>query len=226
MKTNLRLIISLAIVSFLQVEMTQAQESGFHYGGRFGIGESSMTINGKSGMSSKLSFSGGVATCYQFNSIVGITADFLFTSKGAKAKGSVTQNDLFGNPRSYAYSEQFNLFYAELPVAAKLSIPLRDDFFIKGFAGPSMNFKLLGMETREYDDESFNANNGYYGRELKNLETIEYSIVYGAGIDVVSKDNRIFFLDFRLSNALGHAGTINYQSVRNNYFMISAGYLF
>lgn len=210
---------------FLTTLKTEAQEKGFHYGARFGIGESNLNIEGITTEKGKLALSGGAATSYQFGEIFGITADFLFTSKGATAEGTTQEETLFGT-QTYKYTDKYNLFYAELPITGKLSIPIGDDFFLKAYSGPSMNFNLLALESRIYDNTDYHQDNGYFDREMKDLETIEYALIYGVGVDIISKDDRIFFLDVRSSGALTPVGNINGRSAKSNYFLISAGYMF
>ena len=213
------------LICILPQELT-AQEKGFHYGVRFGLGESTLNLKNVTTQTSKLLISGGIATNYQFNRFLGANVDFLFTSKGGKISGVTKTTNIFGSEQSYNYNDTYNLYYAELPITGKLSVPLSEDFFVKVFAGPSFNFKLIATETREYNDKDFNNEYGYQNQKIETLETMEHSFIYGAGIDVTSKDNRIFFLDFRKNNSLNPIGTINNYSAKSEYFVISAGYVF
>lgn len=203
----------------------KAQSTGFHYGARFGLGESKVNLENTSATNGKLALSLGAATTYRFNDYLGLNADFLFTSKGGTMNGAVTESVL-GVQRTYTYEDRFNLFYAELPVTGQLRLPLSDDFALKAFVGPSVNFKLLALQSRQYDDDDYDRNNGYSDREMDRVETMEYTLVYGAGIEVQGQDSRTFFIDFRRNDALDGIGFINNQRALSKYFLISAGYLF
>ncbi len=202
-----------------------AQQKGFNYGYRFGVGESKLDFEGVSTGSTKLMFTGGLVANYQFGRMFGLNADFMFTSKGGRMRGAniITENEV--TSVNY-YNDKYNLFYFEIPITAKLSIPLNESFSIHALAGPSINFKLLGLETREYDDATFNYLHGYENQEIKTLETIENSFVYGFGIEVLGKNNKTFFLDFRKNNSRNPIGYINNHQVKSSYFLISAGFKF
>lgn len=201
------------------------QDKGFHIGGRFGLGESHLTGNGLQSVQRKLAISTGVTTNYQFNKFLGLNADFLLSTAGAKATGVKTETGVFGNPIPYAYRERFDLICAEVPLTGQTSVWI-DNFFIRGFAGPAINFKLIGLTSRQYDDAGYNNNNGYADREMENLNNIFYSVIYGAGIGVQANDNRLFFLDIRFNKGVTTLGKVNGFDAISNYYSISAGYVF
>ena len=97
---------------------------------------------------------------------------------------------------------------------------------MRGFGGPSINFKVLGTEERLFEDDNFNDRNGYSNRSLEDLETVDYSYFYSLGVKIIGNDDRSYLLDFRLNQALGAAVEINNTEVENSYFLISAGCLF
>ncbi|MFZ5554387.1 MAG: outer membrane beta-barrel protein [Bacteroidota bacterium] len=214
------------LLAAFTMNMAVAQEKGFRYGGRFGLGESNMEIEGNSTESGKLAINLGISANYQFTRFFGINADFLLSKKGAGTSGYVTETDFFGNQRNYAYDEQYDLFYGEIPFTVKLSLPLGKDFYLKAYGGSGINFKLAAWQTRTYHDGTYNEENGFFDDRMKGLNTMETPWVYGAGIDVSGKDNRLFFLDFRVNKSMNPIGKINDRDARISYFVISAGYLF
>ncbi|MFT6947326.1 MAG: hypothetical protein ACJARP_001750 [Vicingaceae bacterium] len=220
---NVILIVITVVSSF---RMAQAQEGEFKYGTRIGLGESQLNFSDISGESNKLALSIGIASTYQFNDIIGVSADFLFTSKGGKRDGVETTSSALGFNQEYEYTDKYRLFYAELPLALTLRVPLKENFYLRGFGGPSINFKVLGTEDRLFEDDNFNDRDGYSNRNLEDLETVDYSYFYGLGVEVVGNDDRSYLLDFRLNQALGTAGEINNTEVENSYFLISASCLF
>ena len=202
------------------------QTKGFHYGARVGLGEGIIDVNGKSTENSKLAMMIGGTSVYQFNRFFGLSADFLLTSKGGKLSGTTQQADFFGNQREYKYEDNFNVYSGELPVMFKMNLPLGEDISIRSYAGPSMQFLLLGVQSREYEDPNFNNENGYNGQKMSSLKTVEYGFVYGAGLEVLAKDSRTFFLDFRVNQSLSELGKIDNEKAKSSYYMISIGYLF
>jgi len=209
------------LITFLPNNVS-GQQKGFYYGYRFGIGESKLDFKGVSTGSTKLMFTGGLTTNYQFGKVLGVGADFMFTSKGGRMRGANIITEGETTTMNY-YNDKYSLFYFEIPITAKLSIPLNKSFSIHALAGPSINFKLLGLETREYDNTTFNHLHGYENQEIKTLETIENSFVYGIGAEVSARNNKIFFLDFRKNNSRNPIGYINNHQVKSSYFLISVG---
>jgi len=228
MNSNIRYRDAVLIVIILisSINMLQAQDGEFKYGTRIGLGESQLNFTNISGESNKLALSIGITSAYQFNKILGVSADFLFTSKGGKRDGIETTSNSLGFNQEYEFEDKYRLFYAELPLALTLRVPLKDNFYLRGFAGPSINFKLFATESRLYEDESFNEKNGYSNRSIEALETVDYSYFYGIGVEIIGSDERSYLLDFRLSEPLGSAGEIGNVQVENSYFLISAGCLF
>lgn len=219
--------IKLLIAGFISLVSSEifAQSSGFHYGGRFALGESKLIMDGATGEESKLLISGGIATNYQFNRIVGIKADFLLTGKGGKYSGTTYESGPLGET-AYHYQDNYKLLFGELPIMGKLALPLGENLQVEAFAGPSINFNLIGLQDRVYDNRNYHEDNGYYDARMQNLETVHYGMVYGAGIDVLNEGGRTLFLDFRLSRSMGTIGTINGYETSSNYFMVGAGYMF
>lgn len=226
MKT--RFFIEFAIVGcmVLSTTITLAQQEGFHFGSRFGIGESTLKVDQTSGEKSKLALSLGATSTYQFNRYLGLSADFAVTSIGGRYNGMEQETDFVGMTADYPYQDKFNVFQGELPITMKLSIPLGSDLAFRIFVGPSMHFHFIGLQSREYSDENRQAEKGYYDQRMKNLETINYGMVYGLGLEVDAFDDRLFFLDFRTNQPLTEIGKIYEKRALSNYYMVSIGYLF
>ena len=223
---NRRVLVPVLITMAISICNVHAQEGEFKYGTRIGLGESQLKFSGISGVSNKLALSIGIASGYQFNDIIGVSADFLFTSKGGKREGIHTTTGTLGMKQEYVYDDKYRLFYAELPLALTLRVPLKENFYLRGFAGPSINFKILGTESRAYENENFDEKNGYFNRDLEDLETIDYAYFYGLGVEIIASDDRSYFLDFRLNEPISTAGQINNIEVENKYFLISASCMF
>lgn len=202
---------------------TRAQEKKFLLGGRLGLGES--RLSGIANATPKLALSGGISTAYLFTQNLGINAEFLLSSAGMRAAGSTSSKGIFGTDQYYHYKEKYDLVYAEVPVTGQLAWWL-GDFFIRGYAGPSMNCKLMATQTRTYDDADYNNSHGFISKPLDQTNNIYYSAIYGAGIGARTNNNQLYFLDFRTSRALTPVGTINNIKSFSNYYCISGGYVF
>ncbi len=236
MKTKINIAsVALLIMILTNINSSYAQEQkeqiksndieGFHLGGRFGLGESTINCDGLPNAVPKLAIIGGIASNYQFNKYLGINVGLLLSSLGAKNQGQDTKTNVFGAEVNYRYKERFDLLYAEVPLTGQLTFWI-NNFFIKGYTGPGMNFKLLASQTKQYDDSDYNNQNGYMGKDIFDANNITYSMIYGFGIGAADKQNRIFFLDFRSNRSLTSLGKINNANAFSNYYCISAGYLF
>lgn len=200
-----------------------AQSEGLRYGARFGIGESRFTKESLSAQQGKLSFNTGLAANYQFFENFGLTLDALFVSKGTKAQGSVTRSTFTGT-REIQFEETYRMFYAEIPLMAKASVGF-NNFYLKAFAGPSLNFNLLSTYSRDYDDPD---ETDISDEQMKNLEVMEQTIVYGVGFEVEMADHELFFLDFRNSTGLSSFGKVTStgEDGYSSYFSIGIGYMY
>jgi len=206
--------------------LLHAQVQGFHIGGRLGLGESMMTGSGLQNAKPRLALSGGIATNYQFNKWLGVNADFLLSSLGARASGTTRDKSIIGTDDYYSYNERYNLVNAEVPVTAQINIWLNEDLFLKGYAGPAVNFNLMATQTRQYDNDTYNNEHGYINSRWDQVNNIYWSGVYGVGLGALSKDDRIFFIDLRLNKGITPLGTISGYNTYLNYYCLSAGYVF
>lgn len=200
-----------------------AQEKGFYYGARFGLGEASLKSDAFDETNSKLLWTLGGATAYQFTKNVGLSADFLVTGKGTKASGVTEESGITGTT-DYPYNGKVNLVYLDVPLLLKFSIGIQKVHF-RAFAGPSLNFAFGGLYERTYENANYNENNGF-SREISTLETIDNALVYGLGVDAESSDGRLFFLDARIGKSMGSIGTLNGEKLKSSTFSLTAGYLF
>ena len=210
-------------VAVFAVNSVKAQDTGFKYGSRFGIGSASFVSDGNNSFKSKLLLQAGIASSYMFSKNVGLMADVLFTSKGSKNSGVTTENT-FGVTTEYPYSETYNFYYAEIPFMGRIQFGTPEIGF-KVYAGPSYNFKLAATETRKYDNESYNNNNGYEAKEIEDLDVAETALVVGGGIDVYSNGG-IYFIDVRYSRGTNYFRLFNNSEAFTSYFSINIGQLF
>jgi hypothetical protein len=202
-----------------------SQSPGFRYGGHFGIGTSDFKKIPAINSTSNLSLNFGFGANKQFTQFLGLDMNVLIAQKGAEVRGAVhEQGGLFTPDRTYAYTDEYRLYYTEIPLMLKLSAGF-NNLYLKGFAGPSFNFHLYDDQARSFDDPDYDSRYGF-NQKLKGTEVLEFAVVYGAGLDVETKSNNIYYLDFRVSRALNAFNRIDGIAAYNNYFSIGIGYLY
>jgi hypothetical protein len=200
-------------------------EDNFHIGGRIGLGESKIKSDGLKDATGRIAVSGGLSANYEFNRVFALNADLLLTSVGARTEGASTERDILGKEYEYRYIDRIDLLFAEVPLTAQFTARVKN-FFARAYVGPSANFKLIAIESRTYDDEEYNEDNGYLSRDISNMSVSNYSMIYGFGIGALDRNKKTYFLDFRISNGMSPIGKIYNATSRLNYYMISGGYYF
>lgn len=226
MKKTIKHIYVIGLLVFSVNNYIHAQEKHLLIGSRIGIGESMIEFEDLYDEKSRIALTAGISTNYHFNRFIGLGADFMLTTKGGKYTNYTSRQDIFGNNVQYNYRDQYDIYTFDIPLSAKLRIPLSETFAIKAFAGPNFQFTLLGNETRTYDDRDFQTNNGYTDRKLKDLNTMEYGLQYGLGLEVGNVNQQTFFIDFRVNESLTELGKIQGLSAKSSNYLISIGYLF
>lgn len=198
-----------------------AQNKGFKYGARFGIGQANISKADIQNQIGKLALNAGITAAYHFTNYFALTTEILYVSKGVRATGTVLGSGLTGS-KSYNYEEAYKLSYIEIPGMAKFSIGGKT-FRFKVFAGPSMNFNISGNHSRIFEDLDYDLDNGFYDKKIPGLKVLEYSGVVGAGFEAM-KQADIFFIDIRYNSAFNSLGMINGRNAYNNYFAVGIGY--
>ncbi len=218
-----------AMCFVVSTAMAQSELTGFHYGAKAGIGESTFNSAGLADVNGRLLVMGGFSASYNFNAYFGLSAEFLGTSKA-----SINRDKTFvpspggpiigpGSGTDYYYTDRFRTIDIEIPILPRFTIG-KNGFYFQAFAGPAINFNVFGVTSRTYEDANYNANNGYPEQPMTNLKTSSFSAVYGFGVLVLAPNNQLFSVDFRVSQGLTPFGTFNGQEAKHNYFAISVGY--
>ena len=216
------IFLTIALLSFFH--SSYSQSPGLAIGGHFGIGQAKIAKANVTNQTGRLALQGGLALNYQFINNFGLYGNILFSGKGSRASGTDVQSTFFGN-KEFPFEEKYNLYYIEIPVMAKLSVGI-NNFHLKAFAGPSVNFNVKGTQSKIYEDKDYNQENGYEDREIQGLNLMEYSFCYGGGIDVVIAEQSIFFLEARNNIGLNTFGKINNLDAFNQYFGLGFGILY
>lgn len=218
-----------ACMSTSTMAAAQSELGGFHYGAKAGIGESTFSSAGLTDVKGRLLLMGGFSASYNFNNYFGLSAEFLATSKASNNRDK-TYEPGSGGPiigpgggTDYYYLDRFRTIDIEIPILPRLTIG-KNGFYFQAFAGPSINFNVLGVTSRTYEDANYHANNGYPEQPMNNLNTSSFSAVYGLGLLVLAPNYQLFSVDFRLNQGITPFGTFNGQDAKHNYFAISVGY--
>jgi hypothetical protein len=127
--------------------------------------------------------------------------------------------------KHYAYERTFAMYYAEIPIVAKITLG-NDNFYMSLFAGPSINFKLAALDTKQYtSDDNYNNNNGYTRKTLPGINVTEITGIVGIGLNAKYGD-QIFFIDGRFSAPFTRIGAVDGKNIQNQYFTIGLGYIY
>lgn len=222
-------LLCLALLSIGVSAHAQSELQGFHYGAKAGIGESTFKSTGLTDITGRLLVMGGFTASYHFNSYFGLSAEFLATSKASNNRDKTFEPNSGGpiigggGGTDYYYTDRFRTIDIEIPILPRLTIG-KNGFYFQAFAGPSINFNVLGVTLRTYEDQNYNANNGYAEQQMTNLATSSFSAVYGMGVLVMAPNAQLFSVDFRINQGITPFGTFNGQDANHRYFAISVGY--
>lgn len=212
-------------ISVLFSVYAQAQPmNGFHAGARFAIGESTITGSGLN-VRPKLAVAAGVASNYQFNRYLSLNADFLLALTGAQFSGSTKLQGFFGTEQHYNYMEQYDLVNVEVPVSGQVGYWF-GNFLVKAMAGPAVNFNLLALQSRAYEDTDYNNNYGYINSRLDNMNNVSFQMMYGVGAGALARNGQLYTLDLRINTGLSPIGVINNSNVYAYYYALGAGFTF
>ncbi|MBS3913857.1 MAG: outer membrane beta-barrel protein [Bacteroidetes bacterium] len=197
-----------------------AQEHGFGYGTILGIGQNTIKCDGLNGATPKVGFTAGMATSYKFNKMFGLSLDITGVTKGVKAKGS----EVTFPSQTHNYQENYTFIDLDIPVMAKLYLG-SDRINLNAMGGVGMNFNLVAISSRTYDESDYNSDNGYSGKQLQDINPTNLSYTAGVGITAKSAEN-YYFIHLRLTGPLSELGKINGNTAFHSNFNITFGYLF
>ncbi|MBI1307259.1 MAG: outer membrane beta-barrel protein [Bacteroidetes bacterium] len=219
MKKLLTILFSLFFIG------ASATPKGFYFGTRFGLGTSTIDGSIMANPESRLMWQIGIPTVYQLHPNVGIMADFMLTGAGAKGHGKLTTSDIVGNKTDHNFHDKISLLNGEIPLALKLNFG-KNDLSLKVYGGMSLNFHFTGNYTLEFDDSDYNKDHGTDHMEMKDLEAMSQSLIFGAGLDIKAAGNRMYFFEIRGSQGLSNFGEFGGKNMKLNYFALNAGYYF
>jgi len=155
--------------------------------------------------STKLSFVAGAYFNYQFNKLFALQPEVYYTTKGAELKDQY--NDL-----------TLSLGYIEIPILLQFIIPIKESS-LKPYliAGPAAGFNLSAKTEYRENGQTTEVDN------KDNVESTEFSLVFGGGIGFPLGNNEIG-LDVRYLLGLSNIGkdtgsaTIKNTAINFNLF--------
>lgn len=138
---------------------------------------------------SKLGFAFGCFIVYEVNELFSLQPELLFTMKGLKYVHE--DSNISGNYEYYQKHEgSQNLSYLEIPILAKLNIPIRGNIKPNVFLGPALAFNLnatydlsVEFKTYEYGELIYEESASVDGQDLEDIKSVDFGLVLGAGVE-------------------------------------------
>jgi len=154
-------------------------------------------------------FSYGIFMTYGFGRTFAVQPELLFVMKGSKYVNGVGSD---------AYRETMSLEYVELPILAKVYLPLSRNFRILVFAGPAPALNIRARVDARFAGES-------QQETLDNVMGVDVGLAVGAGIEVPVGRGRITF-DARYTAGLTTLSKEADDDIRNGAVSFLLGYVF
>lgn len=154
-------------------------------------------------------FSYGIFMTYGFGRTFAIQPELLFVMKGSKYVNGTGLE---------AYRETMSLEYVELPILAKVYLPLSRSFRTHVFAGPAPALNIRARVNASFAGES-------QQETLDNIMGVDVGLAAGAGIEVPIRGGWITF-DVRYTAGLMTLSKEADDDIRNGALSFLFGYVF
>ena len=159
----------------------------------------------------KKGFSGGFFASFGLGPLA-FQPEALFTMKGAQLKEELL---------SVVNNVNINMNYLEIPILAKVSIPLTRSISLNLFGGPSVAIKLSAKAVSEIAGKSVDEN-------IKDIKSTDFGLAFGGGIKFGA-----LTIEGRYTpglTSIGKSQTGIFQSInsgtKNSVITLTAEYLF
>ena len=220
----MKYLFSIILISAFSIDSGFAQSSDFNVGGRYAMGVSNITSDALEDPSGRLSFNAGFAGMYPLSNLVKLQVDILGSWKGANDSGEeYIGDDVFDEPVYRSYDAMYKFIDLEVPLVASIHL-LDGDFKIGLGAGVATNFNLVAINSRAYDNQNYNEDNGFDNVKLEDIDPAHFSHVLSIGFHVGSGDEQKFFFEVRRIGGLSDLGKLNESSARHNRMELGIGY--
>ena len=169
---------------------------------------------------------GGFLT-YELNEMFAIQPEVLFSMKGAKFEDEYTEE--YSNYEYYDRTEgSWKLNYLEIPVLAKLNIPMESNVKPNIFIGPALGINLSATYDMDYEwwekedgvivDEGSGSDDG----DIEDIKGADFGLIFGAGVEFGK-----ITVDARYNLGLSTIDDSDEESdVKNSVISIMLGYSF
>lgn len=154
-------------------------------------------------------FSYGIFMTYGFGGTFAVQPELLFVMKGSR---------YFNGSGPDAYRETMSLEYVELPILAKVYLPISRAFRTHVFAGPAPALNIRARVDARFAGES-------HQETLDNVMGVDVGLAAGAGIEFPVGAGRITF-DARYTAGLTTLSKEPDDDIRNGAFSFLFGYVF
>ncbi len=187
MKQEKIILIVLLLLGFSSVVFAQGITAK---GVKGGLNIATLTGYELGGEKYKIGFVFGGFLTYELNQKFSLQPELLFTMKGAKFEDVDKETEDDGSQYYDKYEISWNLNYLEIPVLAKLNIPMKENIKSNIFYGPALGIKIGATYDidHEYWEKDENGNiveeiNESDKSEIKIIKNMDFGIVFGAGVE-------------------------------------------
>ena len=139
MKQEKIILIALLLLAFSPAVFAQGITAK---GVKGGLNIATLTGDDVEDAKSKIGFAFGGFLTYEVNEMFSLQPELLFTMKGSKYDEEDTETDEDGWQSYYKYEGSWNLNYLEIPVLAKLKIPMEGNIKPNVFMGPALGINI------------------------------------------------------------------------------------
>ncbi len=135
-------------------------------------------------LDSRTAFAGGAFLIYDLTGIWAVQVEGLYVPKGGTSEQmGVDENE----EETGLFTATFQSNYLEIPVLARISLGSSPVHLL---FGPAIAFKLSSKLTA---DDAYGADGGDYEFELDFIESSDFGLVFGAGVDFTTSFGLVIF---------------------------------
>jgi outer membrane immunogenic protein len=206
----------IGIAILMSLAPTSALAQDITWGGRLGLNMSTLSTNVDVDFKSKICYTAGVFATIGLMNALTFQPELLYSNKGAKYEETFEDQ---------IYKVMVILNYLEMPLLFKYNFGMMGDsqWMPNVYAGPYAAYRLNGKFKVKFDGQTETED-----INSDEMNTIDYGLVLGAGLDVPMGRGQITF-DVRYS--LGMANTAKNdpgenEKTRNRVLQALVGYSF
>lgn len=216
-------ILLLGIIAFFIQSDVFAQK--FHIGSRIGLGETSMLTDFyPEDPKGQIDFQAGGSALVMLNQNLGLSADLLFNYHTAKANGVDTVKGVV-NDSYYSYANQFKFFNLQVPLQLRFTGG-SNKLHPYATGGVAINFSLISLESKTYDNSSYNDDHGYSDMQFQDMNPISFQYVGAIGLLIDTEMEKSYFIELKYQGPFTDAGTLGNQPLSFRTISLGGGYYF